>query len=81
MLFILLLILQIYYLVATTTSTLSGNGSGIQYSDYFIGESNWNSGFISQSHHSFANKYSNYFYSDTYLINYFIIFAVFNYYI
>lgn len=64
MLFILLLILQIYYLVATTTSTLSGSGN--QYSDYFIGESNWNSGFISQSHHSFANKYSDYFVQTSY---------------
>lgn len=53
-------------MVATTTSTLSGSGSGNQYSDYFIGESNWNSGFISQSHHSFANKYSNYFVQTSY---------------
>ena len=55
-------------MVATTTSTLSGSGSGSgnQYSDYFIGESNWNSGFISQSHHSFANKYSNYFVQTSY---------------
>ena len=45
---------------------LSGNGSGNQYSDYFIGESNWNSGFISQSHHSFTNKYSNYFVQTSY---------------
>ena len=65
MLFILLLILQIYYLVVSRPN-LSGNGSGNQYSDYFIGESNWNSGFISQSHHSFTNKYSNYFVQTSY---------------
>jgi len=64
-LFILLLILQIYYLVVSRPN-LSGNGSGNQYSDYFIGESNWNSGFISQSHHSFTNKYSNYFVQTSY---------------
>ena len=46
---------------ATTTLSLSGSGTGNKYSDYFIGKSNWNSGFISQSHHSFANKYSDYF--------------------
>ena len=68
MLFILLLILQIYYLVATTTSTLSesGSGSGNKYSNYFIGKSKWNSGFIRHSHHSFANKYSDYFVQTSY---------------
>ena len=53
-------------MVATTTLTLSGSVSTYKYSDYFIGESNWNSGFISHSHHSFANKYSNYFVQTSY---------------
>ena len=52
---------------ATTTLSLSGTGN--QYSDYFIGKSNWNSGFISQSHHSFANKYSDYFVQTSHQIS------------
>ena len=46
--------------------TLSGSGSTYKYSNYFIGKSNWNSGFISYSHHSFANKYSDYFVQTSY---------------
>ena len=48
------------------TTTRSGSGSTYKYSNYFIGESNRNSGFISQRHHSFANKYSNYFVQSSY---------------